>query len=70
MLQPRQSSSCREIPLRQWAHMLGYRGHFSTESRLYSVTLGDFRQAWADHRAKEARESRMEGCGSAVLEAS
>jgi hypothetical protein len=30
----------REIPLRQWAHMLGYRGHFSTKSRRYSTTLG------------------------------
>ncbi|MGI5487125.1 replication initiator [Microtetraspora malaysiensis] len=47
----------RDLPLRQWAHMLGYRGHFSTKSRLYSITLGDLRQARADHRAKEARES-------------
>ncbi|WP_067170767.1 replication initiator [Microtetraspora niveoalba] len=46
----------RHLPLRQWAHMLGYRGHFSTKSRLYSVTLGDLRQARANHRAKEARE--------------
>ncbi len=43
------------LPLRQWAHMLGYRGHFSTKSRHYSVTLGDLRQARADFRAEQAR---------------
>ena len=26
--------------LGKWAHMLGFRGHFSTKSRRYSVTLG------------------------------
>ncbi|MEV4525898.1 replication initiator [Streptosporangium sp. NPDC049304] len=45
----------RDIPLRQWAHMLGYRGHFSTKSRHYSTTLGDLRRARADHRAEQAR---------------
>ncbi|MFD8564934.1 replication initiator [Streptosporangium canum] len=45
----------RDIPLRQRAHMLGYRGHFSTKSRHYSTTLGDLRQARADHRAEQAR---------------
>ncbi|MDP9864773.1 MULTISPECIES: replication initiator [Streptosporangium] len=45
----------RDIPLRRWAHMLGYRGHFSTKSRRYSTTLGDLRQARADHRAEQAR---------------
>ncbi|WP_214325109.1 replication initiator [Nonomuraea sediminis] len=43
------------LPLRQWAHMLGYRGHFSTKSRHYSITLGDLRQARADYRAEQAR---------------
>ncbi|MFV2177963.1 replication initiator [Actinomadura sp. LOL_016] len=34
-------------PLRlvQWAHMLGFRGHFSTKSRRYSTTLGALRAA-------------------------
>ncbi|MEU7984434.1 replication initiator [Streptosporangium canum] len=45
----------RDLPLRQWAHMLGYRGHFSTKSRRYSISLGDLRQARADHRAGQAR---------------
>ncbi|THA25777.1 replication initiation protein [Streptomyces sp. RKND-216] len=36
-----------------WAHMLGFRGHFSTKSRRYSTTLGALRQARADYRAAE-----------------
>ncbi|MGN6131931.1 MAG: replication initiator [Nocardioidaceae bacterium] len=38
----------RESPyllLGKWAHMLGFRGHFSTKSRRYSVTLGRLRRA-------------------------
>ena len=31
--------------LGKWAHMLGFRGHFSTKSRRYSVTLGRLRRA-------------------------
>ncbi|MGW2366895.1 replication initiator [Streptomyces sp. NPDC001667] len=43
-----------ELRLRKWAHMLGFRGHFSTKSRRYSTTLGalrDVRRAW--HRPDE-----------------
>src|SRR5579875_1450921 len=29
-----------ELRLAAWAHMLGFRGHFSTKSRAYSITLG------------------------------
>jgi hypothetical protein len=36
-----------------WAHMLGFRGHFSTKSRRYSTTLGALRQARADYRAAQ-----------------
>jgi hypothetical protein len=43
------------LGLRRWAHMLGYRGHFSTKSRQYSTTLTALRQARADHRAEERR---------------
>jgi hypothetical protein len=43
------------LRLRQWAHMLGYRGHFSTKSRRYSTTLTALRQARAEHRAQEQR---------------
>ncbi|MGW2554825.1 replication initiator protein RepSA [Streptomyces sp. NPDC001635] len=40
-----------------WAHMLGFRGHFSTKSRRYSTTLGALRQARADYRAAQEREA-------------
>ncbi|WP_030899259.1 replication initiator [Streptomyces sp. NRRL F-5126] len=38
-----------DLKLWKWAHMLGFRGHFSTKSRRYSTTLGalrDARRAW------------------------
>ena len=41
------------LRLRPWAHMLGFRGHFSTKSRRYSTTLGCLREArrnWRDQR--------------------
>ncbi|GLF95985.1 hypothetical protein SYYSPA8_16830 [Streptomyces yaizuensis] len=38
------------LRLRAWAHMLGFRGHFSTKSRTYSTTLGALRTARADWR--------------------
>jgi hypothetical protein len=38
-----------------WAHMLGFRGHFSSKSRHYSTTLGALRQARADFRAAQER---------------
>lgn len=31
--------------LAKWSHMLGFRGHFSSKSRRYSVTLGRLRRA-------------------------
>ncbi|WJY40036.1 replication initiator protein RepSA [Streptomyces sp. P9-2B-2] len=40
-----------------WAHMLGFRGHFSSKSRRYSVTLGELRAARADFRAAQEREA-------------
>jgi hypothetical protein len=43
--------------LRDWAHMLGFRGHFSTKSRRYSTTLGALRQIRADYRAAQQREA-------------
>ncbi|MER6738546.1 replication initiator [Streptomyces puniciscabiei] len=42
--------------LARWAHMLGFRGHFSTKSRRYSTTLGALRQERADYRAAQERE--------------
>jgi hypothetical protein len=32
------------LNLRRWAHMLGFRGHFLTKSRAYSVTFTAIRQ--------------------------
>ncbi|MGW4752200.1 replication initiator protein RepSA [Streptomyces chartreusis] len=43
--------------LRDWAHMLGFRGHFSTKSRRYSTTLSALRQVRADYRATQQREA-------------
>ncbi|MGW1835848.1 replication initiator protein RepSA [Streptomyces sp. NPDC002067] len=43
--------------LTAWAHMLGFRGHFSTKSRAYSTTLGALRQVRADYRAAQQREA-------------
>ncbi|MGW5123824.1 replication initiator protein RepSA [Streptomyces sp. NPDC004069] len=36
-----------------WAHMLGFRGHFSSKSRRYSTTLGALRQTRADYRSAQ-----------------
>ena len=44
--------------LTAWAHMLGFRGHFSTKSRQYSTTLGELRQTRADYRAAQERTTR------------
>jgi hypothetical protein len=42
-----------DLRLVQWAHMLGFRGHFSTRSRRYSTTLGALRAERADHARTE-----------------
>lgn len=38
------------LRLRPWAHMLGFRGHFSTKSRRYSTTLTKLRSARSEWR--------------------
>ena len=45
------------LRLRQWAHMLGFRGHFSTRSRAYSTTLTALRQERADYRQAQSCEA-------------
>jgi hypothetical protein len=40
------------LRLRQWAHALGYSGHFSTKSRRYSTTLTALRTARQDHQTQ------------------
>ena len=42
------------LRLRQWAHMLGFRGHFSTRTRHYSTTLTQLR---AERTAWQARQA-------------
>ncbi|MFS8204312.1 replication initiator (plasmid) [Streptomyces sp. CWNU-52B] len=49
-----------DLRLRKWAHMLGFRGHFSTKSRAYSVTLGALRQERADHNEAVSRQRAAE----------
>jgi len=51
----------REEPymlLGKWAHMLGFRGHFSTKSRKYSITLGALRRARQRYQALVAESQR------------
>ncbi|WFB11614.1 replication initiation protein [Streptomyces sp. LX-29] len=45
------------LRLRAWAHMLGFRGHFSTKSRRYSTTLGALRDTRAAWRRAQANAS-------------
>jgi hypothetical protein len=42
------------LRLTAWAHMLGFRGHFSTKSRTYSTTLGALREARAAYQREYA----------------
>ncbi|HEX4813840.1 MAG TPA: replication initiator, partial [Nonomuraea sp.] len=42
-----------DLRLTHWAHMLGFRGHFSTKSRHYSTTLGALRTAREQHMRTE-----------------
>ncbi|GAA4510748.1 replication initiator protein RepSA [Actinoallomurus oryzae] len=41
------------LRLTDWAHMLGFRGHFSTKSRRYSTTLGALREARMAYNQRE-----------------
>jgi hypothetical protein len=41
--------------LGKWAHMLGFRGHFSSKSRRYSLTLGALRRARHRYQRLRAR---------------
>ncbi len=50
------------LRLRQWAHMLGFRGHFSTRTRRYSTTRAHLRAertAWRTSRS-DAPEAASE----------
>ncbi|MFD4723044.1 replication initiator [Streptomyces sp. NPDC058423] len=49
-----------DLRLRAWAHMLGFRGHFSTKTRRYSTTLGALRTARAEWRRLQAAIARSD----------
>ncbi|MFF9898887.1 replication initiator [Streptomyces longispororuber] len=55
------------LRLRAWAHMLGFRGHFSTKSRRYSTTLGALRTARAEWRRAQAATSDETGTTTYVV---
>ncbi|WP_078886399.1 replication initiator [Streptomyces sp. MUSC 125] len=56
------------LRLRAWAHMLCFRGHFSTKSRRYSTTLGALRDARAEwRRAQTALPVPQDGETTLVL---
>ncbi|GAB3055140.1 plasmid replication initiator protein [Intrasporangium mesophilum] len=44
--------------LRKWQHMQGFRGHFSSKSRRYSVTLGRLRRARTRFQRRLAEANR------------
>ena len=46
----------RDLNLKKWAHMLGYRGHCATKSRAYSTTYGQIRAERKARRDEERRE--------------
>ena len=48
-----QRPSLAPYRLWHWAHMLGYRGHWSTKSRRYSTTMTAIRQERAHHGAEK-----------------
>jgi hypothetical protein len=48
--------SLRDYRLRQWAHTLGYRGHWMTKSLTWSTTLTALRQARFTYQAQRAGE--------------
>ncbi len=53
-------SGLADLRLIHWAHMLGFRGHFSTKSRRYSTTLGALRAAREEHmRTEEITTGRL-----------
>jgi hypothetical protein len=59
-----------DLRLRKWAHMLGFRGHFSTKSRRYSTTLGalrDVRHAWRLEQARTRAGTDLPDDGTTLV---
>ncbi len=46
--------------LRRWVHMIGFRGHFASKSRRYSITLGAIRGERRAYRQRQAAEHARE----------
>ena len=42
-----------------WAHMLGFRGHFSTKSRAYSTTFSALRAERIQHQREHATDDSL-----------
>ncbi len=62
------------LRLRQWAHQLGFGGHFLTKSRRYATTFGALRRARAEHAIRvrfngDPRDAwgRSAGAGGVVI---
>lgn len=49
------------LKLRNWAHTLGFRGHWLTKSRRYSTTLGNLRAARAQWSVQRKEPSPVAG---------
>ena len=47
------------LRLAAWAHMLGFRGHFSTKSRAYSTTFSALRAERAQHQREHATDDSL-----------
>jgi hypothetical protein len=47
------------LRLAAWAHMLGFRGHFSTKSRAYSTTFSALRAERAQHQREHAIDDSL-----------
>ncbi|MGS0684611.1 replication initiator [Nakamurella sp. GG22] len=55
------------VGLLRWVHMLGFRGHFTTKSHRFSVTLGSLRQARRDFRAAHSDKHEPEATDAAAI---
>jgi hypothetical protein len=54
---------------KQWAHMLGYGGHFLTKSRAYSVTFGRLRGERTEYRRQQRYDpSQLDPWGRPISE--
>ncbi|MBY8885846.1 Replication initiation protein [Streptomyces sp. PTM05] len=56
------------LRLRQWAHTLGFRGHFSTRTRHYSTTLTQLRAERTAWRTRQDDAQEQAGVGQPVTD--